>query len=68
MIRTFRWMSILLGSVCALDAGAVPRPKPGAEAAGQSAGAVTSMPIWVTVVVVIVVAVLLHQFITRRKG
>lgn len=61
-------MSILLGSIYALDAGAVPRPKPGTEGtAGQPAGAVMSMPIWVTVVVVIVVALLLHQFITRRK-
>lgn len=66
--RTLRWGSILLGCVYALDAAAVPRPKPGAgEAAGQPAGAVTSMPIWVTVVVVLAVALLLHQFISRRK-
>jgi hypothetical protein len=68
MKRTFRWVSILLGSICALDAEAVPRPKPGSGgAAGQATGAVTSAPLWVIVVIIIAVAILLHQFITRRK-
>lgn len=68
MKRTFRWVSILLGSFYALDAGAVPRPKPGTgEAAGQATGAVTSAPLWVIVVVIIAVALLVHHFISRRK-
>ncbi len=68
MKRTLRWGSILLGSIHSLDAEAVSRPKPGSgEVAGQSSGAVTSMPIWVTAVVVIAVAILLHHFISRRK-
>lgn len=68
MKRSLRWGSILLGSIHALDAAAVPRPKPGSgEAAGQSAGAVTSMPLWATVVVVVVVAILLVYFISRRN-
>lgn len=68
MKRTLWWGSILLGSIYALDAMAVPRPKPGSgDAAGQPAGAVTSAPLWVIVVVVIAVAILLHHFISRRK-
>lgn len=68
MKRTFRWVSILLGSICALDAEAVPRPKPGSgEAAGNAAGAVTSAPLWVIVVVIIAVALLIHHFISKRR-
>ncbi len=68
MKKALRWVGILLGSVYALDAAAVPRPKPGTEgAAGQPTGAVTSAPPWVIVVVIIAVAILLHQFVTRRK-
>ena len=68
MKRTLRWASIVLGSIHALDAAAVPRSKPGTgETAGQPPGAVTSAPSWVIVVVIIAVAILLHQFITRRK-
>lgn len=68
MKKALWWGIVLLGSVHASDAGAVPRPKPGdAAATGHSTGAITSMPIWVTVVVVIAVAILLRYFISRRK-
>lgn len=68
MKKALRWGGILFGSVYALDAGAVPRPKPGAaEGAVQPAGTVTSMPIWVTVVAVIALALLIHHFISKRK-
>ncbi|MGH7680405.1 MAG: hypothetical protein ACRENN_00290 [Candidatus Eiseniibacteriota bacterium] len=69
MKKTFQWGTILLGSIVALDAVAVPRPKPGSsgEVAGHTAGIVMGMPIWVTVAAVIVLAILVHQVITRRK-
>jgi hypothetical protein len=68
MKRTFRWVSILLGSMHALNAEGVPRPTPGSGgAAGQATGVVTSAPLWVIVVVIIAVALLLHHFISRRK-
>ena len=66
MKKALRWVGILLGRP-ALDAAAVPRPKPGTEGAAGRRRAVASAPPWVIVVVIIAVAILLHQFVTRRK-